>query len=52
MDKMCVYCGGIYTADTIVCPTCNELDGLMPVAQAVKYSGLDESDYPNYFDNE
>ena len=52
MDKMCVYCGGIFTPDTIVCPACNELDGLMPVGEAVKYSGLDESDYPNYFDNE
>ena len=45
MDKMCVYCEGVYTSDTIVCTSCNEYDGMMPIEQAIPYLGLDPQDY-------
>jgi hypothetical protein len=45
MDKMCVYCEGVFTGDTIVCPNCNELDGLLPLEKAIDYLSLDPSDY-------
>lgn len=44
-DKMCVYCEGIFTSDTIVCPNCDELDGLLPLGTAVDYLGLDPNDF-------
>jgi hypothetical protein len=36
MDKMnvCVYCSNWYSAETTVCPECNEYDGIMTVATA------------------
>lgn len=36
MDKMnvCVYCYSWYEAGTLVCPECNEYDGIMTVATA------------------
>lgn len=45
MDKMCVYCEGVFTSDTFVCPTCNELDGMMPLDNAIEYLDLDPNDY-------
>jgi RNA polymerase subunit RPABC4/transcription elongation factor Spt4 len=45
MDKMCVYCEGVFTSDTVVCPNCNELDGMMPLAEAIVYLGLDVEDF-------
>jgi hypothetical protein len=44
-DLMCVYCEGIYTGDTVVCPSCNEYDGMMPLVKAVDYLNLDPNDY-------
>ena len=49
MDKMCVYCESVFTSETIVCPNCNEYDGLMPVSQAVDYLDLDRNDFIEYF---
>lgn len=46
---MCVYCENVYEAGTVVCPVCEEYDGLMPVAQAVDYLDLDRNDFPGYF---
>lgn len=40
-DKICVYCEGIFTIDTIVCSNCNEYDGLMPLVKGLEYIGLD-----------
>jgi len=45
MDKMCVYCEGVFTSDTVVCPNCDELDGLLPLAKAIEYLGLDPQDF-------
>lgn len=45
---MCVYCEGVFTSDTVVCPTCDELDGLMPLASAITYLDLDPVDYAEY----
>ena len=45
MDKMCVYCEGVFTSDTIVCPNCNEYDGMMPLESAIDYLHLDPNDY-------
>jgi hypothetical protein len=44
-DKMCVYCEGVFTDDTFVCPSCNEYDGMMPLEQAIPYLDLDPNDY-------
>lgn len=44
-DVMCVYCEGVFTDTTAVCPECNEYDGLMPLTKAVDYLGLDIRDY-------
>ena len=41
----CVYCYNLYGNDTVVCPSCNEYDGLMPVKQAESYLGEDLSDH-------
>ena len=45
MDKMCVYCESVFTSDTIVCPNCNEYDGMMPLEKAVDYLDLDPNDF-------
>jgi hypothetical protein len=45
MDKMCVYCEGVFTSDTVVCPNCNEYDGLMPLDNAIEYLNLDPNDF-------
>jgi hypothetical protein len=45
MDKMCVYCEGVFTDDTIVCPNCSEYDGMMPLENAIEYLNLDPNDY-------
>lgn len=45
MDKMCVYCEGVFTSDTVVCPNCNELDGLLPLETAIDYLNLDPNDF-------
>lgn len=45
MDSICVYCSGVYTSDTIVCPTCNEYDGMMPLEKGIDYLGLDPADF-------
>ena len=45
MDKMCVYCESVFTSDTIVCPNCNEYDGMMPLEKAIDYLDLDPNDY-------
>jgi hypothetical protein len=42
---MCVYCEGLFTSDTVVCPNCDEYKGMMPVSQAVEYLDLDPADY-------
>lgn len=44
-DVMCVFCEGVFTSDTFVCPTCNEYKGLMPIGQAVEYLDLDPADF-------
>lgn len=44
-DVMCVYCEGLYTDTTVVCPACNEYDGMMPLKQAIPYLGLDPRDF-------
>lgn len=44
-DVMCVYCSGVFTSDTVVCPECDELDGMMPLGKAISYLGLDPNDY-------
>ena len=41
----CVYCSTLYGIDTFVCPTCNEYDGMMSVAQAESYLGEDLGEY-------
>jgi RNA polymerase subunit RPABC4/transcription elongation factor Spt4 len=46
MDKMCVYCEGIFSPDTYVCSTCDEYKGLMLLVDAVEYLGLDYSEFP------
>ena len=48
MDKMCVYCEGVFTSDTIVCPNCNEYDGMMPLVGAIDYLNLDPNDYSEW----
>lgn len=30
-DVVCVYCEGIFVADTVVCPNCDEYNGLVPL---------------------
>lgn len=45
MDKMCVYCEGVFTSDTVVCPNCDELDGLLPLETAIEYLNLDPNDF-------
>ena len=45
MDVMCVYCEGVFTSDTVVCPNCNELDGMLPLEQAITYLDLDPADF-------
>jgi hypothetical protein len=45
MDKMCVYCESVFTSDTVVCPNCDELDGLLPLETAIDYLNLDPNDY-------
>ena len=42
---MCVYCEGVFTGDTIVCPNCGEYDGMMPLTDAVEYLSLDPNDF-------
>ena len=41
----CVYCYNLYGADTVVCPACNEYDGLMALRDAESYLGEDLSEY-------
>lgn len=48
MDKMCVYCYGVFAPDTVVCPNCDELDGLLPLTKAIEYENLDPNDYAEY----
>jgi hypothetical protein len=42
---MCVYCESVFPSDTIVCPNCDELDGMLPLTNAIKYLGLDPNDF-------
>jgi hypothetical protein len=42
---MCVYCEGVFTADTIVCPNCDEYKGLVPLSQGIEYLNLDPNDF-------
>jgi RNA polymerase subunit RPABC4/transcription elongation factor Spt4 len=42
---MCVYCEGVFTPDTAVCPTCNEYDGLTRFDKAIEILGLDPADF-------
>ena len=44
-DVMCVYCQGVFTSDTVVCPECDELDGMMPLQTAIRNLNLDPADY-------
>lgn len=44
-DVMCVYCEGVFTDTTYVCPSCNEYDGLMPLNRAIDYLDLDPRDF-------
>lgn len=44
-DVICVYCEGVYTSDTVVCPICNEYDGMMPLSDGIKYLDLDPADF-------
>lgn len=44
-DKMCVYCESVFTSDTVVCPSCNEYDGMMDLDKAIDYLNLDPNDY-------
>jgi hypothetical protein len=44
-EVMCVYCEGVYTADTFVCPVCNEYDGMMLLTKAIDYLDLDPKDF-------
>lgn len=48
MDRMCVYCSGVFTPDTFVCPNCSEYDGMMPLNEAIPYLDLDPNDYAEY----
>ena len=44
-DLICVYCSGVYTDSTVVCPSCNEYDGMMPLAKGIEYLDLDPADF-------
>ena len=45
MDLMCIYCESVYTSDTVVCHSCNEYKGLMPLDSAIDYLDLDPNDF-------
>lgn len=45
--KICVFCGNVWD-DVMVCPECNEYKGLMPLAEGIKYDGLDPEDYAEF----
>ena len=44
-DVICVYCSGVYVDGTIVCPSCNEYDGMMPLSKGIEYLDLDPADF-------
>ena len=44
-DVMCVYCQGVFPDATVVCPECDEMDGMMPLQTAIRNLDLDPADY-------
>lgn len=47
--KFCVYCEGVFSADVVVCPTCNELDGLLP---SVSGNPAEDEEYSYWTDED
>ena len=45
VDVMCVYCLGVFPDSTVVCPECNEMDGMMQLQTAISYLDLDPNEY-------
>ena len=39
MDSVCVFCLGVFAPDTVVCPTCYDYKGMMPIDNAKEYLG-------------
>ena len=49
MDNICVFCMGIFTSDTIVCPRCDEYKGIMPLnKETLNYLGEDLEEWADY----
>lgn len=44
-DLMCVFCEGVFTDTTYVCPNCDDYKGLMPIGKAIDYLDLNPADY-------